>query len=220
MGNSEAMQYYETFRHEMFQFIPTHARSVLDVGCGTGSLGRHLIESHGCEVWGVEPHRAAAEEASRSLSRVFDGAFTESLDFQGKIFDVILFNDVLEHMVDPLASLKFAKTLLSDGGVIVSSIPNLRHHSVLKELLVQKSFEYQDHGILDRTHLRFFTSKTMLDMYAAAGLEVVRHEGINATGHKWARRISKIFPSLFGDIIWLQFATVARKPVSSCQRGV
>lgn len=203
----EDLSYYSETRHEMLRYLPDCAKSVLDVGCGVGIFGKALIDSKQCVVTGCEPNWAAGVEASRRLHKVFNAPF-EDIDFMGNTYDAIFFNDVLEHMIDPLACLKRARKLLSEGGVIISSIPNLRHHAILSDLMLNKNFRYRDSGVLDRTHLRFFTSRTILELHEKAGLQVLRHDGINKTNDKKAKLLATVFP-IFEDIVWLQFVTVA-----------
>ena len=206
--------YYRQNRHEMLSYVPENAKIILDVGCGNGEFGKKLMEMRGAVVWGVEPYASACNQAKLALARVFNTYFSSStLTIKDSKFDAIIFNDVLEHMVDPQEALEFAKTLLNENGVIVSSIPNIRHYKVLKKLLFNKSFEYKDSGILDKTHLRFFTSSSILAMYTNAGLNVLRHEGINESCSTGARCLARIFPGLLGDTIWLQYATVAQKAI-------
>lgn len=206
----EDLSYYQETRHEMVCYLPDSAKTVLDVGCGAGVFGKVLIDKKGCRVVGVEPNSAAFIEAEHLLHKVINAAFDDTIDCNNEKFDAIFFNDVLEHMLHPTMALSFARTLLNPGGVIISSIPNLRYFAVLKELVLNKNFQYQDAGVLDKTHLRFFTTKTIRAMYEEAELEVVLHEGINKTGDRKSNLLAKFLPSLFEDIVYLQFATVAK----------
>jgi 2-polyprenyl-3-methyl-5-hydroxy-6-metoxy-1,4-benzoquinol methylase len=209
------LSYYQETRHEMMCYLPDSAKTVLDVGCGAGVFGKSLIDQKGCRVVGVEQNSAAFVEAEHRLHKVVNAAFDDTIDFNSEMFDAIFFNDVLEHILHPAAALSFARTLLNPGGVIISSIPNLRYFAVLKDLVLNKSFQYQDAGVLDKTHLRFFTTKTIRTMYEEAELEVVLHEGINKTDDRKSNLLAKLLPSLFEDIVYLQFATVAKLKTGS-----
>lgn len=201
--------YYQESRHEMLRYLPSSARTVLDVGCGAGAFGRCILARQKCYIVGVEENSAASVEAERFLHKIYNCKFDECVDFQGLKFDAIFFNDVLEHMINPCAALMFAKSIIANNGVVVTSIPNMRHFSVLKELFLKRNFEYRDAGILDKTHLRFFTSMSMRRLFADAGFEIVKHEGINEVSDRSARLLANFFPKLFNDIVYLQFATVA-----------
>lgn len=110
------------------------------------------------------------------------GSYPEALP--PRQFDAIVFNDVLEHLVDPWSALRESKSFLTDGGMVIASIPNVRHYSVIKPLVVSGRFEYQDAGLLDRTHLRFFTFTSSVDLFESTGFRVthVSHERITSSG--------------------------------------
>lgn len=145
-------------------------KRVLDVGCDTGYLGRVLIGS-GNQVSGVEVNPVSAEEAAKHLDRVVvrdleDGELAE--DFPPGSFDVVLFGDVLEHLRDPVAVLRQARPVLAPGGSVVISVPNIAHGDVRLALL-QGRFDYTKVGLLDDTHLKFFTRDSLVTLLHDAG---------------------------------------------------
>jgi 2-polyprenyl-3-methyl-5-hydroxy-6-metoxy-1,4-benzoquinol methylase len=146
-------------------------KRVLDVGCATGYLARALVE-RGCTVSGVEFDEEAAEEARPCLERLVVGD-VETMDlvevFGDDRFEVIVFGDVLEHLRDPLPVLRGARKLLTDGGSVVASIPNVAHGSVRLALLAGR-FDYQTLGLLDSTHVRFFTRTSIEELFHQAGM--------------------------------------------------
>lgn len=174
-------KYYAQTRHEMIDFIPgDNTGRVLDVGCGQGMFATLVKERFDSEVWGVEPVEDQARVAQNALDKVLLGGLDDVYDDLPKnYFDCIVFNDVLEHMVDPCVALKNAKSLLDERGVIVCSIPNVRYFPVLFELLVRRDWRYRDSGVLDRTHLRFFTKKSIRLMFEGQGYVEKRISGIN-----------------------------------------
>ena len=208
--------YFELARPEMLPFVPPGCRRVLDVGCGQGNFGGLLKITRNIEVWGLEPVAAAAAEAAKKLDRVIEGVFDDAAGLPAASFDAIIFNDVLEHLVDAKAALHLSRRLLQPGGAVVASIPNIRHFPTFWELAVRGEWNYADSGILDRTHLRFFTRKSIPVFFADGGFKVEQIEGINphlgGTGRKWG--LFKILNGLtFGaieDMRYLQFAIVAR----------
>ena len=208
---SNIPEYYQHGRTEMFPFIPPTIRKVLDVGCGAGAFGFNLKTQFNCEVWGVEMNSAAAARASMVLDKVICSEFNASCFPQDPQFDCIFFNDVLEHMNSPEDALKLAKDLLLPNGAIVASIPNIRHFSVIWDLIINGEWKYQDAGILDRTHLRFFTRKTIVRFFEAVPLNVTKCQGINPrfVGRKH-RLLNAFFPSAFSDMKFEQFAVVGR----------
>jgi 2-polyprenyl-3-methyl-5-hydroxy-6-metoxy-1,4-benzoquinol methylase len=150
--------------------IPRNAR-VLDVGCGTGSVSAHIIANTGARLVGIEPDpRRAALARERGLD-VHAGLLTEESASRLGPFDVIMFADVLEHLADPYDLLRIAKTALAPTGAIVASVPNVAHWSVRSDLLRGK-FEYRKWGIMDATHLRWFTAASIRFLFASVGLTV------------------------------------------------
>jgi 2-polyprenyl-3-methyl-5-hydroxy-6-metoxy-1,4-benzoquinol methylase len=153
--------------------IPADAHRVLDVGCGFGALGRHLVETRGCEMHGVEKSAAAAAHLRGNYARFEIG---DAQDVWCKLtdqtYDCIVFADVLEHLIDPWTTLRNYATLLAPGGAVVSSIPNVRNVALLINVALRGRWRYTDHGLLDRTHLRFFTRREIELLFAQAGLSI------------------------------------------------
>ena len=151
--------------------------TVLDVGCGNGVLGDFLIKLKKCTMYGIEINKLSAQEANRKgyeFIYIFD---LDSIDrvyvpFRSKSFDYIIFADVLEHLKDPLKVLITLKPLLKDSGHIICSIPNIAVWGMRLKLLLGK-WEYEDYGILDKTHLRFFTIKTAKELVERAGFKII-----------------------------------------------
>ena len=151
--------YFEFDRPELRALVPTDARRVLDVGCGAGALGAALREERGIEVMGLELAADAAARARERLDRVVEADLDglEDLPFERGGFDAMVFGDVLEHLRDPHRLLRNLRPWLADDGVLVCSIPNVGHWSVVLPLLTHDRWPYADAGLLDRTHVHFFT---------------------------------------------------------------
>jgi 2-polyprenyl-3-methyl-5-hydroxy-6-metoxy-1,4-benzoquinol methylase len=186
-------QYPDVPRSEMVDFVPRTARRVLDVGCGSGGFGAALKQRiPGVVVWGIEANDEAARVAAGRLDRVAAGQFPSALRADAS-FDVVAFLDVLEHLGDPEAAVRDAKPYLSKGGVVIASLPNVGHYTVVVPLAVNGRWDYKDLGILDRTHLRFFTRATMVDLFESAGYVVERIEPISS---QWPGRRSATWIAL------------------------
>ncbi len=158
IGASAAMPpgYYEHARPEVQAVVPADARHVLDVGCGAGRLGAAL-RAAGRRVIGIELDPMQAARARTCLDHVLVGDVeTMDLPFPPGTFDCVVCADVLEHLRNPWEFLARCRELLTPGGTLVVSIPNIQFVGVLGEL-AQGRFTYRAAGILDRTHLRFFT---------------------------------------------------------------
>src|ERR1041385_563151 len=144
---------------------------VLEFGPATGYMSRALRERLGATVIGVELNAEAAHQAEPYLERVLIGD-AEELDLEaelgGERFDAVLFADVLEHLREPAKPLQRARPFVGEGGVVIASIPNIAHASVRLSLL-GGSFRYREQGLLDETHLRFFTREGIQDLFESSG---------------------------------------------------
>jgi 2-polyprenyl-3-methyl-5-hydroxy-6-metoxy-1,4-benzoquinol methylase len=193
-------------RQEMVPFIPRDASTVLDVGCSRGRFGATLQkEIPALRLFGIEPDPVAAQEASDHYEQVTCGFFPNDLPAGGS-FDCIVFNDVLEHVVDPWTMLARAQEHLAPGGHVVASIPNVRHYIVVRNLLLRGRWDYADWGVLDRTHLRFFTRASIEELFDSADMEIETLAPINPIG---VRRAA-LLVGPFRDMKYTQFAVVAR----------
>lgn len=206
-------EYYRHQRREMLGFIPTTARSILEIGCGAGDFGETLKSERNAEVWGIELIPEAAEKASLKLDRIMSGNIeTDEIPLPNGYFDCIVCNDVLEHLTDPWRVLSRLQANLTQNGVVVASIPNIRYYLVMKELLLNKRWQYKDHGVLDRTHLRFFTESGIRELFESSGYRIVALEGINARDFSWKfRLLNRLFLNGLDDMRYEQYACIARK---------
>ena len=177
MSSSDTERYpVKTDRHSSHSQIlklceKGNGRRLLDVGCARGHLSSALAQE-GWQVTGIEYDVADAAMAKDAGINVIVGTAEESMEALTEKFDVIVFADVLEHFLHPEDVLAKARTLLAPNGRIVISIPNVAHLSVRLQLLMG-SFTYTDRGILDRTHLHFYTKKTLRQMIANSGLDTI-----------------------------------------------
>ncbi len=213
MNNVNAnSQYYTYTRPEMAIFVPKDAKKMLDVGCGEGLFSSQFKGK--IETWGIEVNQDIAMAAKKNIDKVIVGDVLEKMsELPNKYFDCIIFNDVLEHMVDPFSVLKQIKNKIKPTGVIIASIPNIRHLSVLRKLLLKRQWKYEDYGIMDRTHLRFFTYKSIISMFNDAGYDIVQIKGINgSTWWKYAF-INVLSFGFLWDTRYIQFACVARQKI-------
>ena len=172
--------YYTSARPELAELIlsagAAHGR-VLDIGCGEGMLGQRLL-GDGCqEVWGVEPVEAVAQSARSRLTGVTCGLFPECIDQLPGPFDLVIMADCLEHIACTEDSLEAVRTILSPGGKLALSVPNVSHYSVIEGLL-RGEWDYADSGILDRTHLRFFTPSSLDKLLRAAAWCPITHSEV------------------------------------------
>ena len=161
-------------REDILRLVPAGVSRVLDVGCSVGTLGLALRE-RGARVTGVEIDPRMGAAARQRLDEVHIGSVEDEALFEGlgeSTFDCIIFADLLEHLIDPWSALeRFAERLAPDG-VVVASLPNIRHYTTIRTLLFQGYWPYRDRGIHDRTHLRFFTLRNIRELFDSSGLTI------------------------------------------------
>ena len=146
-------------------------KRVLEAGCASGHVSEALC-AQGCSVVGIEIDADVVKPAEKWVERVVIGNFDDGLlwkELEGEIFDAVLFGDVLEHLKDPLATLLESMKHLDSSGSVVISVPNIAHADV-KIALLKGTFPYADDGLLDRTHIHFFTKESLLALVKEAGL--------------------------------------------------
>lgn len=213
---SPRQAYYQNERPEVTQFIPDDYSRVLEVGCGEGNFRTHLSKS--CEYWGIEPCREAAESAANKLDKVLVGRFDQLIDkIPENYFDLVICNDVIEHMEDHDFFLSEVRRKLSDDGIISGSVPNVRFWKNLRNLVLRKEWCYTDEGILDRTHLRFFTEKSFKRALNENGYKLLLFSGINGWRSRYysPRKIlaSLAIAVLGDDLRYRQFGFCVQKAV-------
>ena len=204
--------YYKWSRPEVFPFMPTNLERILDIGCGSGYFASDLKKKYNCVARGIEPNDSAAKEASEKLDKVIHNIFSPTLpELQGKTFDAIIFNDVLEHLVNPYEVLAQCKSFLSSNGCIVASIPNILFFPVFfNQIILKQEWNYTDSGTLDRTHLRFFTKKSIIRMFEDQGYEVLKIEGLNPSTPRRFRIVNTLLFNKINNWKYLQFGVQAR----------
>ena len=193
------------------------AARVLDVGCATGELGYAIKKKFSSEVAGIEKDPHMAEKARQRLDLVVEGD-VEEMDLASRFsewyFTCLVFADTLEHLKDPLGVLRKASSCLCDGGAVIASIPNISHYSAAINLVFRTRWPANERGLFDRTHLRFFTIKSIRELFREAGLTVTgirrvyriieRPHGLN----KIAKYLSYILPR---HLLTFQYLVKARK---------
>lgn len=196
-------------------------KAVLEVGAHTGYFSERLRHA-GCSVTAVEMDPAAAEKAGTRADRVIVGDIEDPKVF-GQIsetFDVILFMHILEHLVDPWRVLRASQRLLKPGGSLIVLLPNVGAWRVRKALFFRGTFEYEDVGILDRTHLRFFTLTSGQALLRDSGYRVVYWSPtdicvplerrlrllpfVGGLSRVWAAWMTRRFPNLCSEILMYQ----------------
>lgn len=180
------IELYDNVNPKILEFY-SGEKNILDIGCGSGLLGKTIkAVNNQAVVYGIDYGEAAAMQASQVLDR-YDAVDLDAgtLPAYNRAFDLIIIADVLEHLKRPDALLGSLHSMLAQDGHVLISVPNIAHFRMRKALLAGR-FRYTDTGILDRTHLKFFTYETLSEM--------VSHCGFSIIGEKY---ISEL-PGLFG----------------------
>lgn len=163
---------------------------VLDVGCGTGGTLKSLRDSRQCEVVGLEPNHSRAAAVAETGVTIHQMTLDQADPARLGTFDYVMFLDVLEHMANPHAVLVDAVRLLKPGGVVIVSVPNVAHWSVRLDLLFG-NFDYSTAEIMDATHLRWFTRRTVTNMMQSAGYRVGSY---SVSAGTWLTVYGRIWP--------------------------
>ena len=169
-----SQRYYSNVNQDLLARIPLTARSVLEFGCGAGSLGAaYKLRNPSAQYFGVEAMPGPASDAAGLLDRVWHADEEDESLFEDDppLVDCLVYGDVLEHLRDPWACLARHLRFLAPGGVVVACIPNVQHWSVFAKLL-QGQWPLEDQGLFDRTHLRWFTRDSILEGCRQQGLAV------------------------------------------------
>ena len=214
-ADTGGLKYGLSERSELLPFIPATAHSLLDVGCGYGAFCRSLRQLRPeMELWGVEPDPESAQAATDVFDRFIVGEFPDGTVPNDR-FDVVLCADVLEHMAAPEKALFAAAAALTPNGIMVASLPNVRNwRKVVWPLLRHGKWDYTEIGILDRTHLRFFTRSSMVDFFTDNRWIVDSVTGIKSTSRR-DRLVSRISAHRLDDFLFSQYIIVARPMMAS-----
>ncbi|MGB2806174.1 MAG: class I SAM-dependent methyltransferase [Sedimentisphaerales bacterium] len=208
---NKSPEYYENPREEMLKYIPKDVEISLEFGCGCGNFSESIKNAHNAECWGVEIEAQSAKKAAEKLYRVINADAHQSLvEIPDNYFDCIVFNDVLEHLVDPYSLLQNVKGKLNERGVVVASIPNVRFWNNLRTLAIHGEWDYKEAGILDRTHLRFFTYKSIIKMFNELNYNIITIEGLNPTQNRKFKIVNALSFNKLEDVRYHQFACVVR----------
>ena len=200
--------YFSHARDQIEPLLDACANRALEVGCGTGATLQWLKSTGRVKAaFGIELSAAAAQAAATHLDGVLVGDAERLIEtaYPDQLFDLVLCLDVLEHMVDPWTFVQKLHRLVAPGGRVVFSIPNVRSLSVVLPLMFLGRWRYQDFGILDRTHLRFFTRDSALDLATTSELRVIKWLRAGLPKGSKMDLLNRLSVGLFPDLMARQY---------------
>ena len=200
--------YFSHARTEIEALLPQHVGRVLEVGCGSGGTLAWLKRERACDmVIGIERELEAAGAARAHADHIECGDAETCLPRVAAYapFDLVLCLDVLEHLVDPWHFLRQVEPLVRPGGSLIVSVPNVRHYKVSLPLLFLGRWRYQAAGVLDRTHLRFFTRESARQLVNGRGFEGVHIRGTRPPVGSASWFAHALSLGLMGDLFSVQF---------------
>lgn len=217
MYETKEKNYFMNIRNDLIGLIPEAFRecNVLEIGCGNGATLYKLKQLGIAKT-------STGVELSPSKDNYYDTIdyfFAENIEeivfssFMHNSFDIIILGDVLEHLIDPWLTLKTISNLLKNEGIIILSIPNFRYHKVIKSILFDGDFKYEEAGILDRTHLRFFCRKNIIELLNKSNLKIDIMTSFfdQETSKSKKFWLNKLTFKFFHDYFIYQFLIVAKK---------
>ncbi|MCD6024263.1 MAG: Methyltransferase type 11 [Fibrobacteria bacterium] len=206
-------------RPEMIPFLPRAFKRVLEIGCGEGAFAYNYSGAE--ERWGVELSASDSKKAMRFFDHVLNGTYDQVQDrIPDGYFDLVVCNDVIEHMEDHDWFLEAIQKKMTAEGRLVVSLPNIRYFKPFFEYVFLRDWRYRPNGNMDHSHLRFFTRKSLLRTLREHRFRVDKFGGINRAGKKfWSLPIVALMLlatlGYLSDTLYVQYAFSARKPLPS-----
>lgn len=204
--------YFEGCRTDFVEALPDNPEaSILEIGCAHGSTGALALKRGRCRRYvGVEISPAVAEIARSQLTDVLTANVEEvDLPFPETSFDALILSEVLEHLIDPWATVERLSRLVKPGGLVFASSPNISHYSVIGNL-IKGEWVLTDRGVMDRTHLRWFTPKLFTELFDRSGFDVIRVEPVTPFASR-TRLINQLTGSRFRHLFMRQICIHGRK---------
>ena len=204
--------YFANVRHDIIREIGGTGLSVLEIGCGSGATLLQLRrEGIATTVAGVEINEKSVSGARHLLDRVVIGNIEQiELPFTDETFDVIVMADVIEHLIDPWSVVKALKRFLKPNGRIIASIPNIQEKKNLVRIYLKGDFSYEDWGVFDRTHLRFFCRKNVIELFEK-DYRIIRIRNLPEKLRGKKAILNRITGGRLIDFFTMQFVVVAEK---------
>jgi 2-polyprenyl-3-methyl-5-hydroxy-6-metoxy-1,4-benzoquinol methylase len=210
--NKKNYDYYDNTRYEIEELLPNSVKNILEVGCGSGSTLKWLKKKYkNINTYGVELNTEAFKEAKKNCDFVLNLDIEKKEFYERQIFDLILILDVLEHLQNPWDFLDKIILKMHKESSLIICLPNVRHYKVLKQLIISAEWRYEKSGILDETHLRFFTHKSFERMLENKKLKIVKSKSYPVDFKSKTRLFNMLTLSLFKDFFSQQYIYFIKK---------
>jgi len=203
----KSIEYFSNTRKEIIELINRYNCNILELGCGTGNT---LIELKKC---GKAKYIVGIDVLDVGQSEKLDKFFpvdieNEEIYFPDNFFDIIICADVLEHLKNPWFVLKKLKKYLKTDGFIIASLPNIREFKTLYNIVIRGDFKYENAGVLDKTHLRFFCKKNIISLFSLTGYEIISISPYFSASLK-RKLLNKFFMGIFEEFLAEQYIVIA-----------
>lgn len=215
MYDTKQLEYFSNIRLDLLELIPNKYRNgnVLEVGAGSGDTllfakqNRYASKVTGIDIQSINHSHQSHSEIDQFI---IGNVEQDDLLFTQQPFDVIICGDVLEHLVDPWHTIQKLKSYLSEEGVIIASIPNFREITTLTNICFKGDFKYQESGILDKTHLRFFCKKNIEELFIHNGFQIISIR--NSLKYNQGKRqfFNKLTLGVFENFLTVQYHIVGK----------
>jgi 2-polyprenyl-3-methyl-5-hydroxy-6-metoxy-1,4-benzoquinol methylase len=204
-------KYYESSRPEMESLITVAPKRCIEFGCSSGGFSETLKKKYNCETWGIDMDEQSVEIARTKMDKVFMGNAFELVDqLPDNYFDYIICNDFIEHLHSPELFFNKTRRCLTDEAILICSLPNTRHWKNVYRFLILKDWKYKKSGILDYTHLRFFTKRSMKRSIKKWGFTIEKIKGIRPAITPFFYLLALLTFNSIGDMRFRQYGFRAR----------
>ena len=207
--NTKNKEYFKNIRYDIINFIPDGANKILELGCGSGATLIELKQKGKADfVAGIDIIDLGQKNTCDSAI-IGDIETMDSLPFQEEFFDVIICADVLEHLVNPWIIVNRLEKYLKNNGIFISSIPNIREIKTMYSIFFRGNFKYVNAGILDKSYLRFFCKKNMIDLFEQNGLKIKNITYKKLRGKR--NLLNKLTFGFLEEFLVVQYLIIAKK---------
>jgi len=199
--------YFSGIRNDIIELIQCNNCNILEIGCGEGNT---LVElkRQGKAKFVIGIDIVNLNQSSKLDKFILADIENDNIDLPEEYFDIIICADVLEHLKDPWNALRKIRKFLKPNGILLASIPNIREIKTLISIVIKGNFKYVDAGILDKTHLRFFCKKNIIELFESSGYKI---EKITFNLSPKRKFLLKLSFGLLEEFLVIQYLVLCKK---------